>query len=137
MIFEVRRRHRRARTARYQHVSAALHYLGHCLVGIAADPYDIEHDVSTLDQAGLAQALTERLDERAVIRVGRGPERQETDASRLFGRLRARGERPRHRRRRCAAEQLGEIPPPHPNTPRAETNLVATLEGSTRQRQGA
>jgi hypothetical protein len=40
------------------------------LIGIIADPHDIEDNVPILDQANLAQASLERLDKRSVIRVG-------------------------------------------------------------------
>jgi hypothetical protein len=54
-------------------LGAALHQLGHCLVGITGDPLDVEHDVSILDQAGLAQAILEGLDKRAIVALDGEP----------------------------------------------------------------
>ena len=51
------RRHRCARTGRYQQLRPALDQVSYCLTGIAgAGPDNIEHDVTVFDQANLAQA---------------------------------------------------------------------------------
>ena len=52
--------------------STALHQLIHRLRDFwLVDPHDIEYDVPILDHANFAQALSERLNQRPVIRVGR------------------------------------------------------------------
>src|SRR6266508_2812122 len=86
-------------------------HVAHRLIGVAANPGDIENDVSILDQANAAQTLLKRLNERAVVSVGGRTKRQESKPDRTFTLLlRARRERPRGR---CAAEQRDELAPLH------------------------
>jgi hypothetical protein len=56
---------------KYQQFSPTLHQIGHSVVRVASDPYNIEDDVTALDQANLVQALAERFNERPIIGVGR------------------------------------------------------------------
>jgi hypothetical protein len=79
------------------------------LVGITTDPYDIEHDVSILDEASLAQTFSERLDKRLVIHVGWRTEKQESYPDRALALLRVRG----HRGRRSRSETRNELASMH------------------------
>lgn len=67
------RRQRRACADRYQELSATLHQPSYRSRGfrLAAGPHDIEHDVSIFDHPKIVQTLSERLNQRAVVRVGR------------------------------------------------------------------
>jgi hypothetical protein len=89
------RRQRRAGARRDQDPGAALHELtrGPRVLGVARDPHHVERDVPIVDEAHVAQTMPERLDERPVIRVGRGAERQEAQPGRARRRLRPRGDR--------------------------------------------
>src|SRR5262245_39782258 len=67
-------------------------------------------DVFILDQTNLTQALLECFNERLVISVGGGTNREKSKSDRTFALLRARRERPRSS---SAAEQRDELPPFH------------------------
>src|SRR4029077_15849847 len=60
---------------------------------LVADPYDVKDNVPVLNQANVAQPLSEHLDERLVIGVGGRTERQKNNPDRSFCRLGMRGER--------------------------------------------
>src|SRR5207244_7103616 len=71
-------RHRCTRSAWDQHCRAAFNHFSHRLRGIAADLDDIKHDVAMFDAASLAQTLSKRFDERAVIAIRCCADRQAT-----------------------------------------------------------
>jgi hypothetical protein len=103
---EALRRHRNARTARYQQPGAALHQRTRNF-GLVTDPCDVEHNVSIFDDTDVAQALSKQLNQRSVVSVVRRAERQKTDTERWL--LRANVERPSGHR----DEPSDELPPSH------------------------
>jgi len=57
----------------------------HGLIGIAADPHDVEENVSVLDKPDLPQTLSKGLDQRAIIGARRGAKWQHSDADLRLG----------------------------------------------------
>jgi hypothetical protein len=91
-------------------------------LGLIADPKDIKHDVSILDQAKFAEAKSERLNKRLVVHVGGGTNREETYPNWIFRLLPARRERPCDRR---AAEKRDEIASLHSITSSASASTLS------------
>jgi len=85
--------------------------------GVARIPANIDAEIAAFHPSQLTHGLHERRHVGLRQRLGGGTVHQHADAPRRAG-LRARGERPKRRRRnRRAAEQRDELPSPHGSHP--------------------
>src|SRR5262249_41146789 len=83
-------------------------------IGIAGGPANLDLDVAALDPPELVELLAQRRISSLSLRIALGVDQDHAQPSDALALLRARGGRPKNRRRhRRAAEQRDELAPLH------------------------